>query len=133
MLFAVFSIGHFFSKIIPVFGMTSDSDDFWMTSGCFSLNWNLNEMDFYKGPGSSYKWSYYNSYKWGTVTGVITLLRGVITPCITGRGPLCTGNCIGRPPPSTGFFTSFHQRLGSCLEVFLTSTCEAILQSGHCH
>ena len=36
------------------------------------------------------KWSY-NPYKWpyNWVTGVITLLIGVITPFITGRGPPC--------------------------------------------
>ena len=35
-----------------------------------------------------YKWTY-NPYKWPYkwVTGVITLLIGVITPVITGRGP----------------------------------------------
>ena len=40
---------------------------------------------------TSYKWSY-NSYKWPCkwVTGAITLLIGVITPFITGRGPPCT-------------------------------------------
>ena len=37
---------------------------------------------------TSYKWSY-KPYKWPYkwVTGVITLLIGVITPFITGRGP----------------------------------------------
>ena len=40
---------------------------------------------------TSYKWSY-NLYKWPYkwVTGVITLLMGVITPFITDRGPPCT-------------------------------------------
>ena len=40
---------------------------------------------------TSYKWSY-NPYKWPCkwVTGVITLLTGVISPFITSRGPPCT-------------------------------------------
>ena len=39
---------------------------------------------------TSYKWSY-NPYKWPYkwITWVITLLIGVITPFITGRGPPC--------------------------------------------
>ena len=39
---------------------------------------------------TSYKWSY-NPYKWpyNWETGVISLLVGVITPLITGRGPPC--------------------------------------------
>ena len=39
---------------------------------------------------TNYKWSY-NLYKWPYkwVTGVITLLMGVITPFITDRGPPC--------------------------------------------
>ena len=47
------------------------------------------------GPPTSYKWSY-NPNKWpyNWVNGVITLLIGVITPFITGRGPtLCFRNC----------------------------------------
>ena len=38
----------------------------------------------------------YNPYKWPYkwVTGVITLLIGVITPLITGRGPPCTWRII---------------------------------------
>ena len=38
---------------------------------------------------TSYKWSYFQPYKWPYkwVTGVITLLIGVITPFITSRGP----------------------------------------------
>ena len=46
---------------------------------------------------TSYKWSYkpYKlPYKW--VTGVITLLIGVITPFITSRGPTLY------PPPDLG-------------------------------
>ena len=50
------------------------------------------------GPPVSQKWCLvvflvinggYNSYKWSCkwLTGVITLLIGVITPFITGRGP----------------------------------------------
>ena len=42
------------------------------------------------GPYDRYKWSYNPCkwpYKW--VTGVITLLKEVITPFITGRGPPC--------------------------------------------
>ena len=40
---------------------------------------------------TSYKWSY-NPYKWPYKwgTGVITVLIGVITPVISGRGPPCT-------------------------------------------
>ncbi len=42
------------------------------------------------GPFDRYKWSY-NPYKWPYkwVTGVITLLIGVISPFITCSGPLC--------------------------------------------
>ena len=44
---------------------------------------------------TSYKWSY-NLYKWPYkwVTGVITLLMGVITPFITDRGPPCSNKIL---------------------------------------
>ena len=47
------------------------------------------QVGYKVGPGSSYKWSYFQPYKWPYkwVTGVITLLIGVITPFITSRGP----------------------------------------------
>ena len=40
------------------------------------------------GPPTTYKWSY-NPYKWpyNWVTRVITLVIGVLTQVITGRGP----------------------------------------------
>ena len=56
--------------------------------------WILRETTFFvfvtRWAPKSYKWSY-NNYKWPDkwVTGAITLLIGVITPLITGRGPPC--------------------------------------------
>jgi len=46
---------------------------------------------------TSYKWSY-NLYKWPYkwVTGVITLLIGVITPFKTDRGPPCGKRHFGK-------------------------------------
>ena len=64
---------------------------------CLSLvGCSVAVVDWFKHYGptrwapTSYKWGY-NSYKWPYkwVTGVITLLIGVITPSITGRGPPC--------------------------------------------
>ena len=58
---------------------------------CHSARRNFLEKTLFKGTRwapTSYKYSY-NPYKWPYkwVTGVITLLIGVITPFITGRGP----------------------------------------------
>ena len=41
----------------------------------------------------------YNPYKWPFkwVTGVITLLGGVITRFVTGRGPSCTKSTMPEP------------------------------------
>ena len=54
---------------------------------------NPHEQIIQGGPWApdSYKWSY-DPYKWlyKRVTGVRTLLIGVITPLITGRGPPCS-------------------------------------------
>ena len=49
---------------------------------------------------TSYKWSY-NPHKWPYqwVTGVITLLIGVVTPFINGTGPPCMNTGL----PSVGF------------------------------
>ena len=56
----------------------------------FPLKWPLLIIDgATRWAPTSYKWSYNNLYKWPDkwVTGVITLLMGVITPFITDRGP----------------------------------------------
>ena len=55
------------------------------------------------GPLTNYKWVY-KPYKWPYkwVTGVITLLIGVITPFITSRGPPC-GSKTNPPSPRSKF------------------------------
>ena len=81
-------------------------DDFASEKGCFGvvfgdktedeiwITWILPPQpgrDTTRWAPTSCKWSY-NLYKWPYkwVTGVITLLMGVITPFTTDRGPPCT-------------------------------------------
>ena len=67
---------HYSSYFILTLG--EKTGGFWKTTRCAPTRW----------APTSYKWSY-KPYKWPCkwVTGVITLLIGVITPFITSRGP----------------------------------------------
>ena len=68
----------------------------------FHTRWAPTSYKYYKWSSNLYKWP----YKW--VTGVITLLMGVITPFITDRGPPCTED---------SHFRSFFGKIGRWMKI----------------